>query len=146
MIGVCMNLQKTMLMRNLFFSYASFAFNGRIIFGCSSYIYLSGELLFSRVYSICIQKYGTKACSLYPEDRDDHQYRIEIGDAKSNRSMDQVYAEPLVLLEWSSVLGLPVLRWSYTVMMMAIYDNTAGQVVSKISCRVGRKSTESSNA
>uniref|UniRef100_A0A158P704 Nuclear pore complex protein n=1 Tax=Angiostrongylus cantonensis TaxID=6313 RepID=A0A158P704_ANGCA len=43
-------------------------------------------------------------------------------------SLHQVNAEPLVLLEWGSVLGLPALRWSYTVMTMAIYDNTAGQV------------------
>ncbi|VDM80370.1 unnamed protein product [Strongylus vulgaris] len=57
-------------------------------------------------------------------------YRLEIGDARANRSLDELKAQPLVLYEWGSTLSLPAYRWAYTVTTMAIYDNNAGQVVS----------------
>ncbi|KIH59698.1 hypothetical protein ANCDUO_10061 [Ancylostoma duodenale] len=44
------------------------------------------------------------------------------------RSLDELRAEPLVLYEWGSTLGLPASRWGYTVTTMAIHDNNAGQV------------------
>ncbi|KAJ1352920.1 hypothetical protein KIN20_009424 [Parelaphostrongylus tenuis] len=91
---------------------------------------IEGEISCSIPYahSICVQRYGMEACSLYPNSGNDNQFRLEIGDGTYNRSKHLVYSEPLVLFEWGSTLLLPTLRWSYTVMTMAIYDNTIGQV------------------
>ncbi|RCN50879.1 hypothetical protein ANCCAN_03097 [Ancylostoma caninum] len=81
------------------------------------------------LYTICLAKYGGAACSLFPtESEGPSHYRMEIGDARANRSLDELRAEPLVLYEWGSTLGLPASRWGYTVTTMAIHDNNAGQV------------------
>ncbi|VDP45951.1 unnamed protein product [Heligmosomoides polygyrus] len=80
------------------------------------------------LYHTCIEKYGIQACGLIPVEGEDHRYRLEIGDARWNRSLDSLRAEPLVLHEWGSTLGLPKHRWSYTITTMAIFDDNAGHV------------------
>ncbi|KAL6734270.1 hypothetical protein Aduo_004828 [Ancylostoma duodenale] len=92
---------------------------------------IEGEISCSmkELYTICLAKYGGAACSLFPtETEGPSHYRMEIGDARANRSLDELRAEPLVLYEWGSTLGLPASRWGYTVTTMAIHDNNAGQV------------------
>ncbi|CAJ0606542.1 unnamed protein product [Cylicocyclus nassatus] len=79
------------------------------------------------LYTICLAKYGNTACSLFPLEGPS-PYKLEIGDARADRSLDELKAQPLVLYEWGSTLGLPAQRWGYTVTTMAIYDNNAGQV------------------
>ncbi|WKX93341.1 hypothetical protein Q1695_010972 [Nippostrongylus brasiliensis] len=81
------------------------------------------------LYSKCLRKFGDDACGLYPiNDAKQRQYRLEIGDAKFNRSIHTLRADPLMLYDWGTTLNASAVHWSYTVTSMAIYDNNAGHV------------------
>uniref|UniRef100_A0A1I7XTT7 RTC domain-containing protein n=1 Tax=Heterorhabditis bacteriophora TaxID=37862 RepID=A0A1I7XTT7_HETBA len=93
---------------------------------------ISGEVSCSleKLYSACLLKFGTSACGLYPLDNGGWAaYRLEIGDARANSSIDELRAEPLSLFSWGHTLGQHPHNWTYTVSTMAIYDNQAGQIV-----------------
>ncbi|WKX93340.1 hypothetical protein Q1695_010972 [Nippostrongylus brasiliensis] len=85
-----------------------------------------------KLYSKCLRKFGDDACGLYPiNDAKQRQYRLEIGDAKFNRSIHTLRADPLMLYDWGTTLNASAVHWSYTVTSMAIYDNNAGHVIAQ---------------
>ncbi|KHJ93791.1 hypothetical protein OESDEN_06291 [Oesophagostomum dentatum] len=97
-------------------------------------IRIEGEIScpMKELYTICLDKYGASACNLFPSEiPGPTMYRLEIGDARANKSLDELKAEPLVLYEWGSMLSLSAPRWGYTVTTMAIHDNNAGQVAAQ---------------
>ncbi|EGT40948.1 hypothetical protein CAEBREN_26094 [Caenorhabditis brenneri] len=94
-------------------------------------VYLSGEVSceLHELYDKCIAAFGATECSLYPiEDGGWGAYRLEIGDASSNRSTFEMRAEPIVLHEWRSLIGSTPDKWRFTVDMLALFDNGAGGV------------------
>ncbi|VDL78320.1 unnamed protein product [Nippostrongylus brasiliensis] len=67
------------------------------------------------LYSKCLRKFGDDACGLYPiNDAKQRQYRLEIGDAKFNRSIHTLRADPLMLYDWGTTLNASAVHWSYT--------------------------------
>uniref|UniRef100_A0A1I7TSF5 ULP_PROTEASE domain-containing protein n=1 Tax=Caenorhabditis tropicalis TaxID=1561998 RepID=A0A1I7TSF5_9PELO len=92
-------------------------------------VYLSGEVSceLHELYGKCISKFGSSGCSLYPlEDGGWGAFRLEIGDASSNRSTYKIKAEPIVLHEWRSLIGAPSGHWRFTVDTLAIFDDGIG--------------------
>ncbi|KAK6045532.1 hypothetical protein COOONC_16963, partial [Cooperia oncophora] len=93
-------------------------------------VLIEGEIScsISNLYSKCVKKYGKEACGLFPVEGKSGHYRLEIGDLKSNRSLNSEWSYPLVLYEWGSTLGLSTTQWSFTLTTMAIYDDGADHV------------------
>ncbi|CAA22455.2 PKD_channel domain-containing protein [Caenorhabditis elegans] len=95
-------------------------------------VYVSGEVScqLHQLYDKCVLKFGAAGCSLYPLEDDGGwgAYRMEIGDASSNRSTFTARAEPIVIYEWRSVLGAPLDKWRFTVDTLAMFDDGAGDL------------------
>ncbi|CAI4224749.1 unnamed protein product [Auanema sp. JU1783] len=82
-----------------------------------------------KLYSACLDKFQASSCGLYPlPSTKSVVYRLEIGDATANSSIDVVRAEPLKLFDWGSILGQSPEHLSYSVESMAIHDNQAGKI------------------
>ncbi|CAI5442436.1 unnamed protein product [Caenorhabditis angaria] len=92
-------------------------------------VFLSGEVScdIQRLYNDCKKKFGAQVCALYPvENGSPEEYRLEIGDWNVNSTIDQMRAEPVSIYGWRTILGKSQTQWSYTVDIMAIYDDIAG--------------------
>ncbi|CAD6196642.1 unnamed protein product [Caenorhabditis auriculariae] len=92
-------------------------------------VFLAGEVSCDMhvLYQACVDRYGPSPCALYP--LENGNYRMEIGDAAYNGSIDTVCADPIVFHEWGTMLNVSNLNnLSYTVDVMGILEDGIGDV------------------